>query len=242
LQSTLTEPRFSTETGVCARIAAIAVPVLADLGFRLVRVKLSAQAGATVQIMAERPDGSMSVGDCEAVSQALSPVLDVEDPIPGGYRLEISSPGIDRPLVRMSDFERARGHEVRIEMAVALDGRKRFRGSIEALEGDGYDARVNLRRVDAKPGEQAEVLLALADIAEAKLVLTESLIRDALRAAKAAAKSPQAAEKADTPGAAETTPRRGPGRFAGKSSRPSEKRETKPQSRPLQTSHKSKSK
>ena len=240
MQSTLTEPRFSTETGVCARIAAIAVPVLADLGFRLVRVKLSAQAGETVQIMAERPDGSMSVGDCEAVSQALSPVLDVEDPIPGGYRLEISSPGIDRPLVRMSDFERARGHEVRIEMAVPLDGRKRFRGSIEALEGDGYDARVNLRRVDAKPGEQAEVLLALADIAEAKLVLTESLIRDALRAAKAAAKRPQAAEKADTPGAAETTPRRGPGRFAGKSSRP--KRETKPQSRPLKTSHKSKSK
>ncbi|MGC1109379.1 MAG: ribosome maturation factor RimP, partial [Methylovirgula sp.] len=144
LQSPLTEPRFTIETGVAARIAEIAAPVLADLGYRLVRVKLSGRDGATVQIMAERPDGSMSVDDCEAVSQALSPVLDVEDPIEGGYRLEISSPGIDRPLVRVSDFDRARGHEVRIEMAAAIDGRKRFRGTIEAREGEGGDARVQL--------------------------------------------------------------------------------------------------
>jgi ribosome maturation factor RimP len=188
LQSTLTEPRFSTETGVAARIAAIAAPVLADLGFRLVRVKLSAQAGTTVQIMAERPDGSMSVGDCETVSQALSPVLDVEDPIPAGYRLEVSSPGIDRPLVRLSDFERARGYEARIEMAVLIDGRKRFRGIIEALEGEGREARVKLRRTDAKLDEPAEVWLKLAEIAEAKLVLSEELVREALRIAKAAAK------------------------------------------------------
>jgi ribosome maturation factor RimP len=227
LQNTLSEPRFSTETGVAARIAAIAVPVLADLGFRLVRVKLSAQAGATVQIMAERPDGSISVGDCEAVSQALSPVLDVEDPIPGGYRLEISSPGIDRPLVRISDFDRACGHEARIEMAIALEGRKRFRGAIEAREGEGNEARVKLHRVDAKPGEEADVWLKLADIGEAKLVLTEKLIRDALRAAK----RPESADEVETADAAEPAPRRGPGRFAGKPLRSGGECKAKPQSR-----------
>jgi len=209
LQSTLTEPRFSTETGVAARIAAIATPVLADLGFRLVRVKLSAQAGTTVQIMAERPDGSMSVGDCETVSQALSPVLDVEDPIQAGYRLEISSPGIDRPLVRHSDFERARGHEARIEMAAPVDGRKRFRGSVEGLEGEGSEARVKLRRTDAKPDEPADVWLKLADIAEAKLVLTEELIRETLRTAKAAAKQ----RGGETEGSQAIAARHG--RFAG---------------------------
>jgi ribosome maturation factor RimP len=226
LQNALAEPRFTTETGVAARIAAISMPVLADLGFRLVRVKVSAQAGATVQIMAERPDGSMSVDDCEALSQALSPVLDVEDPIPSGYRLEISSPGIDRPLVRMSDFERARGHEVRIEMAVAIDGRKRFRGIIETLEGEGREARVNLRRVDAKLEEPAAVSLKLADIAEAKLVLTESLIREALHAAKAAAKG----SDEDMP---DSAPRRGPGRFAAGKPKPA---------RPPAASHKPKTK
>jgi ribosome maturation factor RimP len=206
LHDTLAEPRFATEKGVAARIAAIAVPVLADLGFRLVRVKLSGQAGTTVQVMAERPDGSISVDDCEAVSQALSPVLDVEDPIEGGYRLEISSPGIDRPLVRVSDFDRARGHEVRIEMAVPIDGRKRFRGIIEAREGEGVDARVRLRRTDLKPQEAAEVSLKLADVAEAKLVSTDALIREALRSAKAA-------QYTDAVKTAEPVPRRGPGRF-----------------------------
>lgn len=207
LQNTLTEPRFTTETGVAARIAAITAPVLDDLGFRLVRVKLSGRDGMTVQIMAERPDGSMSVDDCEAVSQALSPLLDVEDPIEGGYRLEISSPGIDRPLVRVSDFDRARGHEVRIEMAAAIDGRKRFRGTIEAREGEGGDARVQLRRSDVKAQEPGEVWLKLADIAEAKLVLTEALIRQAIRSAKSATK--RSKEAPDT----EIAPRRGPGRF-----------------------------
>ena len=209
----LTESRFSTETGVAGRIAAIAAPVLANLGFRLVRVKLSGQAGTTVQIMAERPDGSMSVGDCEAVSQALSPVLDVEDPIPGFYRLEISSPGIDRPLVRGSDFDRARSHEARVEMAVAIDGRKRFRGIIEACEGEGSQARVKLRRVDAKPEEPVDLWLRLTDIAEAKLVLTDDLIREALRRAKAGTKRSDVEERAGTSEAAETAPRRGPGRF-----------------------------
>ncbi len=205
LQSTLDEKRFTSETGLAARIAALSQPVLADFGFRLVRVKLSAQAGATIQIMAERPDGSMSVDDCETLSQALSPVLDVEDPIPDGYRLEISSPGLDRPLVRVSDFVRARGHEAKIEMAVPVGSRKRFRGLIESLEGDGEATQVKLRRTDAKPDEEPEVMLKLADIAEAKLMLTEDLIRASLRAAKQAEADSASAEEA---------PRRGPGRFA----------------------------
>ncbi len=200
----LSEPRFSAETGIAARIAAIAAPVMADLGFRLVRIKLSGNAGTTVQVMAERPDGGMSIDDCEALSEALSPVLDVEDPIEGGYRLEISSPGIDRPLVRASDLERALGHEARVELAAAIDGRKRLRGTIEALEGQGDAVRVLMRRSDARPGEAAEVWLTLSDIAEARLVLTDALIRAALRGAKAAQRD------AAPP---EATPRRGPGRF-----------------------------
>ncbi|MGO9134082.1 MAG: ribosome maturation factor RimP [Methylovirgula sp.] len=217
--SGLHEPRFTRETGVAARVAELAVPVLADLGFRLVRVKLSAQSGTTVQIMAERPDGSMSIEDCEAVSQALSPVLDVEDPVKSAYRLEISSPGIDRPLVRRSDIVRALGHEARVEMAVGQggDGRKRFRGRITAVEGEDRAARLKLSRLDAKPDEPQEVSLPIGEIDEAKLVLTEDLIREALRAAKLAEKSATdenlGEEAGDLP--APPAPRRGPGRFAG---------------------------
>src|ERR687893_1017755 len=112
------EKRLITESGVAARVATIIDPVVQDLGFRLVRVKVTGTNGCTVQIMAERPDGTMSVDDCEVVSRAISPVLDLEDPIGRAYYLEISSPGIDRPLVRASDFERWAGHEVKIEMAV----------------------------------------------------------------------------------------------------------------------------
>src|SRR5439155_12878902 len=106
---TSNEPRLIIEQGVAARVAAIAEPVLAGLGFRLVRVRISGLAGCTVQIMAERPDGTMTIEDCETVSRTLSPVFDVADPIDRAYRLEISSPGIDRPLVRRSDFERFAG-------------------------------------------------------------------------------------------------------------------------------------
>lgn len=216
-QSGLQEPRFTTETGVAARIAHLAVPVLADLGYRLVRVRLSGQDGGTVQIMAERPDGSMAIEDCEAASQALSPVLDVDDPVKSAYRLELSSPGIDRPLVRRSDLIRAIGQEARIEMAVGqggeLAGRKRFRGLIEAIEGEGKAARLKLRRLDAKPGEGEEVSLPIEEIEEAKLVLTEELIREALRAAKLAEKG---AEEEASEEASPAAPRRGPGRFAQK--------------------------
>ena len=111
------ERRLIVEQGIAARVAAIAEPVLAGIGYRLVRVKVSGLDGCTVQIMAERPDGTMTIEDCEAISRALSPVLDVADPIERAYRLEVSSPGLDRPLVRRSDFERFAGHELKVEMA-----------------------------------------------------------------------------------------------------------------------------
>jgi ribosome maturation factor RimP len=221
LENLLHEPRLVDETGVAARVAHVAVPVLADLGFRLVRVKISAQAGTTVQIMAERPDGTMTVDDCEKVSQALSPVLDVEDPVKQAYRLEISSPGIDRPLVRISDFSRAAGCEARIEMnhGVGEDGRKRFRGLLGAIEGEAPAQHLHLTRNDAKPGETIEVALPLRDIGDARLVLTEDLIRAALKAAKAAEAASAAEDGGDAPDGEDSgpmagLPRRGPGRFA----------------------------
>jgi ribosome maturation factor RimP len=180
----LAEPRLIIEQGVAARVAAIAAPVLAGLGYRLVRVRISGAQGCTVQIMAERPDGSMVIDDCEAASRALSPVFDVEDPIEGEYRLEISSPGIDRPLVRRSDFERNAGHDAKIEMAVAQDGRKRFRGILTGVEGDA----AKLRRKDAAEGEPADVLLPIAEMAEARLVLTDELVRESLRKGKSQAR------------------------------------------------------
>ncbi|MBV9558047.1 MAG: ribosome maturation factor RimP [Pseudolabrys sp.] len=178
----LAEPRLVVEPGMAARVSAVAGPVLQQLGYRLVRIRISGEAGCTVQIMAERPDGSMQIEDCEAVSRALSPVLDIADPIDRAYRLEISSPGIDRPLVRRSDFERHAGHLVKIEMAVAHHGRKRFRGTLNGVAGDA----VRLHRDDAPAGEETDVLLAMEDIAEAKLVLTDELIAESMRRGKAA--------------------------------------------------------
>lgn len=178
----LAEPRLVVEPGVAARVSAIASPVLQQMGYRLVRVRISGEAGCTVQIMAERPDGSMQIDDCEAISRALSPVLDIADPIERGYRLEISSPGIDRPLVRRSDFERHTGHLAKIEMTVAHHGRKRFRGTLGGVEGNA----VRLTRDDAPEGEDVDVLLALEDIGEAKLVLTDELIAESMRRGKAA--------------------------------------------------------
>ncbi len=178
----LREPRLIVEPGLAARVGAVAEPVLQGMGYRLVRIKVSGEAGTTVQVMAERPDGSMNIDDCEAVSRALSPVLDVADPIDRAYRLEISSPGIDRPLVRRSDFERHLGHVAKIEMAVAEHGRKRFRGTLIALEGDS----LRLRRDDAKPDEPAEVLLAIDRVGEARLVLTDALIAESLKRGKMA--------------------------------------------------------
>lgn len=177
----LAEPRLVVEPGAAARVSAVAAPVLEGMGYRLVRIRISGEAGCTVQIMAERPDGSMQLEDCEAISRALSPVLDVADPIDRAYRLEISSPGIDRPLVRRSDFERYCGYLVKIDMAVAHEGRKRFRGTLGAVEGDC----VHLHRDDAKPGDAADVLLTMEDIGEARLVLTDELIAESMRRGKA---------------------------------------------------------
>src|SRR5229473_7111954 len=143
-----TEPRLIAEQGVAARVAAIVEPVLGGMGYRLVRVKISGLDGCTLQIMAERADGTMTVEDCEAVSRALSPVLDVADPIERAYRLEVSSPGLDRPLVRRSDFERFAGHQVKVDMAISVEGRRRFRG---VLLGALSDA-AHIRRDDAAAG------------------------------------------------------------------------------------------
>ena len=182
----IAEPRLIVEQGMAARVAAIAAPVLTGMGYRLVRVRVSAAQSCTVQIMAERPDGTMAIEDCEAASRALSPVFDVEDPIDREYRLEISSPGIDRPLVRRSDFERYAGHEAKIEMTLAQDGgRKRFRGILTGVEGEA----AKLRRKDAAEGEPVDVALAIADMAEARLVLTDELIRESLRRGKSQARN-----------------------------------------------------
>src|SRR5450755_1746001 len=178
----LAEPRLVVEPGMAARVSAVAGPVLQGMGYRLVRIKISGESGCTVQVMAERPDGTMLSDDCEAVSRALSPVLDIADPIDRAYRLEISSPGIDRPLVRRSDFERYAGHLVKVEMAVAHHGRKRFRGTLGGVEGNA----VRLTREEVPAGEDADVCLVMEDIADARLVLTDELIAESMRRGKAA--------------------------------------------------------
>ncbi|MCX7307513.1 MAG: ribosome maturation factor RimP, partial [Afipia sp.] len=180
----LAEPRLVVEPGLGARVSAVAGPVLEGMGYRLVRIKVSGEAGCTVQIMAERPDGTMKVEDCEAISHALSPVMDIADPVQRAYRLEISSPGIDRPLVRRSDFERYVGHLVKIEMAVAYDGRKRFRGKLDGVEADS----IRIARDDAREDKDATVLLAMEDISDARLVLTDALIAESMRRGKSAAR------------------------------------------------------
>jgi len=176
------ERRLIVEQGLAARVAAIAEPLLENLGFRLVRVRVSGLAGCTVQIMAERPDGAMTIDDCETVSRALSPVLDVEDPINRPYRLEISSPGIDRPLVRRSDFGRFAGHVVKVELATPIEGRRRFRGLLLGAEGEA----ARIRREDSAAGEESDVLLPIADMADAKLVLTDALVAESLKRGKVA--------------------------------------------------------
>lgn len=176
------EPRLIVETGLDQRVAAIIEPTLVGMGFRLVRVRLMNQNGATLQIMAERNDGTMTVQDCEAVSTAISPVLDVEDPIDKAYHLEVSSPGIDRPMVRKSDFERWQGHLVKCETSILVDNRKRFRGKIVEVGSDGF----TLERDQVAYGEEPCVTVPFSALADAKLILTDDLIRDALRADKLA--------------------------------------------------------
>jgi ribosome maturation factor RimP len=172
--------RITRETGLEARIAHIVEPVAADLGYEIVRVKISGLNGMTVQIMAERPDGTMLVEDCEALSRAISPELDVADPIDREYHLEVSSPGIDRPLTRAKDFEIWAGHEAKAETERAVGGRKRFRGILLGLK----DGAAGLRLTDTP--EAGEVWLPLDEISEAKLLLTDALMKATTRPAASA--------------------------------------------------------
>jgi len=176
------EPRLITETGLDRRIADIIEPVLVQMGFRLVRVRMSGQNGLTLQIMTERNDGTMTVEDCEDVSKAVSPVLDVEDPIDKAYHLEVSSPGIDRPMVRKSDFVRWQGHLMKCETSIMVDGRKRFRGKIVSVDEEGF----RLERDQPAYGEEAVVAIPFTALSDARLILTDDLIRDALAADKKA--------------------------------------------------------
>ncbi|MBD8665154.1 ribosome maturation factor RimP [Rhizobium sp. CFBP 8752] len=182
MPQTDSEPRLIVETGLELRVAEIIEPVLTSMDFRLVRVRMLNQNGATLQIMAERNDGTMDVEGCEEVSMAISPVLDVEDPIDREYHLEVSSPGIDRPMVRKSDFERWNGHIVKCETSILVDNRKRFRGKITDVTSEGF----TIDRDQVADGETQHLLIPFTALSEGKLVLTDELIRDALRADKAA--------------------------------------------------------
>lgn len=179
MSETDNDPRVIVETGIEARLARIVEPVIEGLGYRLVRVRMSSMNGATLQIMAEKPDGTMTVADCETLSRDLSPTLDVEDPIDRDYNLEVSSPGIDRPLVRRTDFERWSGHDAKLELSRMLDGRKRFRGKLAGLDGD-HVLVANESGVIAR--------LPIGDIAEARLTLSDELIRETLARQKRAAR------------------------------------------------------
>jgi ribosome maturation factor RimP len=175
----VSDRRFFRESGLAAELAQLVEPVLTDLGFRLVRVQISGRDGMTVQIMAERPDGTISIDDCEAISRQLSPLLDVKDVIRGSYCLEVSSPGIDRPLVRPADFEDWAGYEAKIELTEPVSGRKQFRGRLEGYE----DGEV---RIEVELDQAGRTVLGFPVrlISHARLVLTDDLIREALGRAK----------------------------------------------------------
>ncbi len=170
------DDRIVRETGADARIALIVQPILRGIGFRLVRVRLSSHNGLTLQIIAEREDGTMTVDDCEEVSRAVSPALDVDDPIEKTYHLEVSSPGIDRPLVRKSDFTNWIGYLVKIETSVAVADCKRCRGKIDDVDEEG----IMIKRDQASHDEKQTVHVPFEAIADAQLILTNDLIRDSL--------------------------------------------------------------
>ena len=185
--------RFIVESGAAARVAELIEPALSGSGFRLVRVAVSGREGKTLQIMAERPDGTLTIADCEAISKEISPLLDVHDPIAGTYHLEVSSPGIDRPLVRPSDFEVWSGYEAKIEVKQPIDGRKRFRGMLEGFE----DGEVRIE-IDLGEAGRNVIGIPVALVGEARLVLTDELIREALRRAKNSNELSDGAEAPET--------------------------------------------
>ena len=160
------------------RLAEIIGPVLEDMGFELVRVRLMGGKSATLQIMAERPDGGIEVDECAEISTAVSATLDVEDPIEDAYTLEVSSPGIDRPLTRLKDFEKWEGYEAKLETAEMIDGRHRFKGTLQGVEDGEVLIEIEVN------GESAVIGLQFDWLSDAKLVLTDDLIRDVLKARK----------------------------------------------------------
>ncbi|MDA8250794.1 MAG: ribosome maturation factor RimP [Rhodospirillales bacterium] len=162
------DPDQPRHTGLEARLAGIVTPMLDGMGYELVRVAVSGRDRPTVQVMADRADGApMTVEDCEAISRALGAVIDVADPMPGEWTLEVSSPGIDRPLTRIKDWNRFAGHLARAELDPPLDGRRRFSGIV--LGADADHARLRL-------DDGSEVTLPLASLRRARLVLTDALI------------------------------------------------------------------
>ncbi len=171
----LNEPRYCRETGQEERVSAILEPVALDMGYRLVRVRVNGDNGCTLQIMAENARGDFTIEDCERFSNEISPILDVEDPINREYHLEVSSPGIDRPLVRKSDFEQWIGHEAKIEIANMVDGRRRYRGTIDSVA----DNKVMIFLPDVPEGGQQIHEIEIQNLAEAKLMMTDKLLDEA---------------------------------------------------------------
>ena len=158
------------------RLAEIITPVIEGMGFELVHVRFMGGKTKTVQIMAERPQGGIEVDECADISNAVSATLDVEDPIEDAYTLDVSSPGIDRPLTRLKDFETFEGYEAKLETQEMIDGRKQFKGTLAGVEGD--EVLINV--------EEGTIGLQFDWLADAKLVLTDELIREMLRQRKAA--------------------------------------------------------
>lgn len=166
------------KTAMDRRLAAMLTPVIEGLGFELVRVRLMGGQTRTLQIMADRPDGGIEVDECGAISTAISALLDVEDPIEDNYVLEVSSPGIDRPLTRLKDFEMWKGWEARVETTELIDGRRRFKGMLAGVEGDDVLIEIEEGRETLTIGLQFDWL------SDAKLILTDDLIAEMLRQKK----------------------------------------------------------
>jgi ribosome maturation factor RimP len=190
------ERRFVEETGAAGEVAAVVAPVLEQLGLRLVRVLVSGRDGGTLQIMLDRAEGEVSVEDCADASRAISPLLDAHDPIPGRYHLEVSSPGIDRPLVRPSDFDDWAGHEAKVVLREPVDGRRRFRGVIDGYDDAAEEVRISV----ALEGKSDPDILGfpVSLIESAKLVMTDSLM-----AASSARRGGSGDDGSDAPNGAE---------------------------------------
>ncbi len=167
------------KTAMDRRMAEIITPVLEDMGFELIRLRLMGGETPTLQIMAERPGGGIEVDECAEISTAVSATLDVEDPLADAYHLEVSSPGIDRPLTRMKDFEAYEGYEVKLETAELIDGRRRWRGVLAGVEDQ--DVLINIQQ----GGEEVTIGLNYDWLSDAKLIMTDELVTEMLRARKA---------------------------------------------------------